>query len=314
VGRNLDHARPFIQQAAEQGAKLLLLPELYPTGYLQTPDIWNAGETADGPTVRFLREQASQFRVHIGTSFLEADGEDFYDAFVLLSPNDRTHKVRKQRAPSYEAYWFRGSSEGPCVIDCELGRISVGICADNHFGTMAECIERNRAQLHLMPHCYPIAREHPIWFPAALAAASRRQLETLPARYAGHFGIPVVLANQVGPWISPLPSVMGSLVQSDRFLGRSAIVLANGTVVRSLGEEEEGVIVETVTLRPESHRCDERKIAEARGWWGWSALGDPEFATASLAFQIETMERLGRWGYQRSTQRRRCAARIASGR
>ena len=100
VQHNLEHARPFIQQAAERGAQLLLLPELYPTGYLQSPDIWKAGEPLDGPTVRFLTQQAALWRVHVGTSFLEAEGEDFYNTFVLVSPAGRVHRVRKRRAPS----------------------------------------------------------------------------------------------------------------------------------------------------------------------------------------------------------------------
>lgn len=313
IQHNLEHARPFIQQAAEQGAQLLLLPELYPTGYLQSPDVWKAGETLEGPTVRFLQQQAAQWRVHLGTSFLEAEGEDFYNAFVLVSPQGRLYRVRKRRAPSYEAFWFQGSAEDPCDIDCELGRFSVGICADNHFGDMAACIERSRAQLHLMPHCYCVPHANPKTFPAALIEASRRQVEALPVRYASHFGLPVVLANQCGPWDSPLPPPMGSLVQTDRFLGRSSIVSAAGVRLRSLGEAEEGVIVDTVELRSAHYASDERKIAQAKGRWGWSALGEPMFATASLALKIGAMEWVGRRSYRRSAQRKQSAQRVRSG-
>lgn len=313
VQHNLEHARPFIQRAAEQGAQLLLLPEFYPTGYLQSPEIWRAGETLDGPTVRFLKQQAAQWRVHLGTSFLEAEGDDFYNAFVLVSPGGRVHKVRKRRAPSYEAYWFRGSGDEPCVIDCELGRFSVGICADNHFGDIAGCIERQRAQLHLMPHCYCVPRANPKTFPAEIIEASRRQMETLPVRYASHFGLPVVLANQCGPWDSPLPPPMGSMVKTDRFLGRSAIVSATGVRLRSLGEEEEGVIVDTVELRPAHYQSDERKVAQAQGRWGWSSLGEPAFATAAFAFKIGAMEWWARRNYRRSAQRKLSARRVLSG-
>ncbi|TSC24550.1 carbon-nitrogen hydrolase family protein [Corallococcus sp. Z5C101001] len=310
VERNLEHASPFIRRAVEQGAQLLLLPEFYSSGYLQSPAIWDAAESLDGPTVCFLKEEAARWHVHLGASILEADGDDFYNAFVLASPSGRIHRVRKRRAPSYEAYWFRGSVDDPCVIDCDLGRLSVGICADNHFGDMASYIERHQSQLHLMPHCYGVPRANPWTFPAELIEASRRQVEVLPVRYARHFGIPVVLANQCGPWTSPLPSPMGLLVRTDRFLGRSAIVSALGNRLRALGEEEEGVIVDTVELRPTRGRGDERIIAGAQGPWGWTALGDPLFATAALALKIGAMEWLARRSYERSEERRRSARRV----
>jgi N-carbamoylputrescine amidase len=37
---NLTHADAFIEKAASEGAKLILLPELMPGGYLLTEEIW----------------------------------------------------------------------------------------------------------------------------------------------------------------------------------------------------------------------------------------------------------------------------------
>nr|AXM42955.1 amide hydrolase [Myxococcus fulvus] len=310
VHYNLEHARPFIRRAVAEGARLLLLPEFYSTGYLQSPEVWHWAETLDGPTVRFMREEARRGNVFLGASLLEVDGEDFFNTFVLVSPGGRVDRVRKRRAPSYESYWFRGSGDDPCVIDCSLGRISVGICADNHFSDMAACIESSRSQLHLMPHCYSVGKANPWSFPRALVEASCRQMESLPVRYARHFGVPVVLANQCGPWESPLPGLMGLMVKTDRFLGRSSIVSAQGERLRALGEAEEGVIVDTVALRSANHVEDERLVASAQGAWGWSSLGEPAFTTASLALKIRLMEWLGRRAYEQSVERRRCALRV----
>ncbi|QSQ14853.1 carbon-nitrogen hydrolase family protein [Myxococcus landrumensis] len=310
VHDNLEHARPFIRRAVAEGARLLLLPEFYSTGYLQSPEVWHGAETLAGPTVRFMSEEASRGNVFLGASILEVEGEDFFNTFVLVSPGGKVDRVRKRRAPSYEAYWFRGSGDDPCVIDCSLGRISVGICADNHFNDMARCIEDARAQLHLMPHCYCVGKANRWSFPRSLIESSRRQVEGLPVRYARHFGVPVVLANQCGPWESPLPGLMGMMVKSDRFLGRSSIVSAEGEKLCSLDDEEEGVIVETVELRSANYEGDERRITSAQGAWGWSSLGEPAFATASLALKIGAMEWLGRRAYEGSVERRRCARRV----
>ena len=48
---NLAHAETFVEQAAAQGAELVLLPELMPGGYLLTEEIWSTAEQVTGPSV-----------------------------------------------------------------------------------------------------------------------------------------------------------------------------------------------------------------------------------------------------------------------
>jgi hypothetical protein len=42
--------------------------------------IWESGESMTGPTVSSLVEQSARHRVWIGTTFLEAEGEHFYNS------------------------------------------------------------------------------------------------------------------------------------------------------------------------------------------------------------------------------------------
>ena len=86
VADNLVHAESMIASAAEQGSEIVLLPELMPSGYMVTEEIWNSAETINGRSVYWLLSTASRFGVYLGFSFLEADGEDFYNSFVLASP------------------------------------------------------------------------------------------------------------------------------------------------------------------------------------------------------------------------------------
>lgn len=51
VAKNLLHAESLIASAVEQGATLVLLPELMPSGYMATEEIWNSAETIDGSSV-----------------------------------------------------------------------------------------------------------------------------------------------------------------------------------------------------------------------------------------------------------------------
>ena len=97
VEANLERATRFVDQAAEQGGKLIILPEFMPTGYVYTKDIWEGAETKEGPTVGWLRENAKRLGVWLGTSFLEAEGEDFFNTFVLMKPDGQeAGRVRKQ--------------------------------------------------------------------------------------------------------------------------------------------------------------------------------------------------------------------------
>lgn len=58
--RNLDHAAPLVARAAQAGAELVLLPELYSSGFRMTREIWQAAEPMDGPTVCWLRAVSKQ--------------------------------------------------------------------------------------------------------------------------------------------------------------------------------------------------------------------------------------------------------------
>ena len=53
----------------------------------------------------------------MGTSFLEAEGDDFYNTFVLVGPTGReAGRVRKQTPAMYEPWFFRGQP-GSHVIE-----------------------------------------------------------------------------------------------------------------------------------------------------------------------------------------------------
>ena len=90
-------------------------------------DTWDAGEPSNGKTVQWLKATSRRLHVWLGTSFLEADGADFYDTFVLTAPSgEEAGRVRKQNPAGPEAYFFRGDI-GPHVITTAIGKIGVGI-------------------------------------------------------------------------------------------------------------------------------------------------------------------------------------------
>ena len=64
VAHNLAHAETMVASAVKQGAALVLLPELMPSGYMTTEEIWNSAETIDGCSVNWLLNTASHFKIY----------------------------------------------------------------------------------------------------------------------------------------------------------------------------------------------------------------------------------------------------------
>jgi len=247
IEANLEHATGFAEDAARQGAKLVVFPEFMPTGYIFAKEIWDAGEPSDGPTAAWLGETSKRLGIWLGTSFLEAVGEDFFNTFVLSDPNGQeAGRVRKQSPAAVEAYFFKGEG-GSHVIDTAIGVIGVGICYENQLAYMPRLMCSRSADIVLMPHSAPSPTPTPV--------LRRKMLDTyvetlreLPAFYARSLGVPVVFVNKSGPFRSPTPG-LPFYPQNSSFPGDSAIVDSDGSVRARLGREE-GVIVADIRLDP----------------------------------------------------------------
>lgn len=288
VESNLEHATPLVEQAAREGAKLVLLPELMPTGYVWTTAIWERAEQRNGLTVQWLKANSKKLGIWLGTSFLEADGEHFFNTFILTTPDGgEAGRIRKQPPPAFEAFFTKGGS-GSHVIDTELGKIGVGICYENQLSYIPRMMYKESADLMLMPHATP-----------AIAKIALSLRELAPA-YARLLGVPSILCNQCGKFQSSYPLI--PFYRSDSsFLGLSTIADSDGAIKAQLGNEER-VIVQEVTLDPA------RKIRKPPRCYGRWALNGPWFRNGA-----RVVEAVGKVCYTLSLERRRKALRISSG-
>jgi len=246
---NLARASHMAALAKTQGAACVLFPEFMPQGYRLTPELWDAAECFDGPTVHWLGETARNLGVYVGTSFLEAKNGHFFNTFVLAEPSGKIAGAVRKRSPSmWEAYFFKGERGNP-YVDTDLGRIGVGICFDNHTYEVASAIQKSGIDLMLMPHSYCT----PTQTTKMTSQADIDQLNGRPglvARlYNQWFGVPVLMCNKSGPWNSPVPDTTLGVPQGFRFSGRSTLLDADGTLAAQLGDEE-AVLVGSVTLDP----------------------------------------------------------------
>ena len=295
---NLEHALPFVDEAAKKGAKLIVLPEFMPTGYIFTKAIWDAGEPKEGLTVMWLREHSKRLGVYLGTSFLEADGEDFFNTFVLTTPEgNESGRVRKQTPAAFEAYFTKGDP-GSHVINTEFGKIGVGICYENMLSYIPRLMSTHSVDIMLMPHSAPSPMKS-ILTPQKAVNAFNGNLKDLAVNYAKQLGIPAIMINKSGKWETPLPG-NPFLKQVSSFPGFTAIADSDGKLKAQLGSEE-AVIVEDVII--DASRKTNLQL-ECKGRW----KGDFPWGI-KIWRQVEAM---GRIWYSLSSERKRRAREISS--
>lgn len=150
---SLAAAQRYLSLAREEGAQLAVLPELSCCGYIPNQDIWQFAEGREGPCVRWAADLAGKLAMHIGAGFLEFDGADYYNSYFIANPLGGIDGiVRKTNA---ESYCFRSFS-GENIISTALGRIGVGICADNHSLNFLKKMHAASPEVMLLPHGWPM--------------------------------------------------------------------------------------------------------------------------------------------------------------
>ena len=298
---NLARADYWVTQAAQAGARLIVLPELFSGGYWLSEQAWDTAEPIDGPTEIWLRETASRHGVYLGGSYLQAHEEDFLNVFALATPKgDIVGRVPKQQPGAVETYLFRGK-RSTHIIDADVGRIGIGICYDNLFRFTAETLIAGDADVAVMAFSAPTPQCTWYYGPKraeAFLASYRHGAQN----YSRMLGIPAIQVNKSGPWASRLPWPFPP--QDSKYGGQSEIADGDGNIVAGLGDEE-SFIAGDVTLDPS------RKIralgAERARYGRWIAPVPLEFKLYRI------IELLGAWSY-RINRQRRARAREISGR
>jgi N-carbamoylputrescine amidase len=288
IAANLEHATQLVEEAARNGAELILLPEFMSTGYLWEKRIWQAAEPKDGPTGQWLCETSARLGVWLGASFLETDGRDFFNSFVLTTCDGReAGRVRKQFPSIGEAFFFKGEASSH-VIETAIGKIGVAICFDAHTVHVARILSTQSIDLMLIPHSYAIPAEPSGSVSSQDLERMKDNLRGIAPYYAQLCGVPAVSVNKCGPAHAPKPE--GSI-----FPGLAAIVDSDGMVKEQM-EGEEGVIVADVTLDPARKKC---QMPRAYGRYVYP--GPPGRGLLAV------IESIGKIWYQLSSDRRKSA-------
>ena len=162
-GENLRLAEAALRQAADQGANLALLPEMFNCPY-ENPCFPVYGEPAGGESWQFLARMARELGLWLaGGSVPELERGKVYNTCYLFSPEGeevaRHRKVHLFDIDVPGGQRFKESDtltagDQITVVDTPLGKLGIAICFDIRFAELFRVMGDRGAQLILVPAAF----------------------------------------------------------------------------------------------------------------------------------------------------------------
>lgn len=125
---------PRIAGAAGAGARLVVLTEMYATGFSMRTDV--TAEPMGGPATTFLVEQATRHHVWTAGSVAERvdDSDRPFNTLILAAPDGAVHRYRKIHPFTYsgEHEHFR-AGDRHVTVDVDGLRVTLFVCYDLRF-------------------------------------------------------------------------------------------------------------------------------------------------------------------------------------
>jgi N-carbamoylputrescine amidase len=252
---NLDKAVARIEQAAQAGADIICLPELFRSQYFcQTTDarLFNLAEEVPGPTTDRLGVLARSLGKVIVASLFEKRSAGVYHntAAVIDADGSLVGLYRKMHIPDdplyYEKYYFTPGDLGFKMFPTRHGNLGVLVCWDQWFPEAARLTALQGAQILI----YPTAIG---WHPrekAEFGVVQHQAWETTQRAHAIANGVYVAAINRVGH--------EGPKEGGLEFWGASFVSDPFGRILKRGSHDQEELVIQM---------CDSAQIEETRRNW-----------------------------------------------
>lgn len=161
--KNLETARYYLRQAAERGADLAVLPEMFCCPYSNTSFRDNA-EPAGGMIWSAMSQAAKEFGLWLAAgSMPEQDGERLYNTCFVFDPQGR--QIARHRKMHLFDICVKGgqrfmesetftAGDDVTVFDTPFGKLGLCICFDMRFPELSRLMTLQGAQAVLAPAAF----------------------------------------------------------------------------------------------------------------------------------------------------------------
>src|SRR5690606_31630390 len=196
VGDNLEQAETLIRQAAERGARMVVLPEYFCLmGRRDVDKIALREQPGKGPIQQFLRESAKRHGIWLvgGTLPLESpDSGRIYNTTLVYDPQgeqvaryDKIHLFGFRRGDeSYdESTTIRPGELQPRTFDTPWGKVGLSICYDVRFPELYRAF--GETSLIVVPAAFTYTTGSAHWETLLRARAIENQCYVLAAAQGG---------------------------------------------------------------------------------------------------------------------------------
>ncbi len=236
IGENTHKAESLVRKAAENGAKIVLLQELFTTPYfcqVEDPKNYTYAQEADkNLAVSNFSQIAKELQIVLPISFYERFNNALYNSVAMIDADGSLLGIYRKShipdGPGYEEkFYFNPGDTGFKVWQTNYGKIGLGICWDQWFPETARCLALMGAEMLLYPTA--IGSE-----PQNSMIDSKEHWQICMRGHAAANLIPVIAANRVGT-----EKQQGSSID---FYGSSFIAGPHGEIVAEADRHSETVI------------------------------------------------------------------------
>ncbi len=263
----VDKACSLIQEAAQNGADLIVFPESFLPGFpiwaaLQAPinghDLFKTmaanSVMIEGAEIAAICEAARQNGIFVSLGFSEATKQSvgcLWNANLMIDDQGKILNHHRKLVPTYfeKMIWANGDGAGLKVNETRLGRIGMLICGENTNPLARYSLMAQGEQLHISS--YP-----PIWPTRPLNHADGYNLESAIRIRAGAHSFEakvfnVVVSACVDDSMMKVVSTLGKEAEeivemSPR--GVSMVIGPAGEVVSEIKSGEEGLLYHKINL------------------------------------------------------------------
>lgn len=247
VAANTQLTLDVIRDAANQGAHVVVLPELASSGYMMSSreEAYALAEVAgEGPATTAWKAAAAEFGIIVVAGFPERDGSSLYNAAILCLPSGEHTVYRKVHLWDEEALYFEPGDLGFPVVQTEHGRLGMMICYDGWFPESYRSLVLAGADLVCVPTN---------WVPIPGQKEGQQAMATILSMAAAHSnGVVVAAADRVG------------VERGQEFIGQSLIVSHTGWPVAGPASSTDSALL-----------LAEVDLADARRSRGWGQFNNP---------------------------------------